>query len=117
MGPITGVGAGVMGGLTTVHGPPIMMYLMALGLKKDEFVGTIGFIWFCGSIPMVLLYVYKGVLGSSEAIWSTIALVPVFLGLFLGEKIRRRIDQRLFKGVLVGGLFVLGINLLRRAFL
>lgn len=116
-GPMTGMGAGVMGGLTTVHGPPIMMYLVALGLKKDEFVGTIGFIWFCGSIPMVLSYAYKGVLGPSEAIWSAIALAPVFLGLLLGEKIRGLIDQKLFKNVLIGLLFLLGMNLLRRAFL
>ncbi|MFT5720139.1 MAG: putative membrane protein YfcA [Motiliproteus sp.] len=117
VGPLTGMSAGVMGGLTTVHGPPIIMYLTALGLKKDEFVSTIGLIWFCGSIPMVLTYAYKGILGPAEAAWSSVALIPIFAGLFLGEKIRVKIDQKLFKNVLILVLLVLGLNLIRRAFI
>jgi uncharacterized membrane protein YfcA len=106
-----------MGGLTTVHGPPIMIYLVSLGLKKDEFVGTIGLIWFCGSIPMVFSYAYSGILGPTEATYSIIGLIPVFAGLALGERIREKIDPDLFKKVLIGVLFVLGLNLIRRAFM
>jgi uncharacterized membrane protein YfcA len=114
-GPITGMGTGIIGGLTAVHGPPVMMYLLALGLKKDEFVGTVGLIWFCGSIPMVIAYIYKGVLGPNEIGWSLLALIPVFLGLYFGELIRGKINQNVFKNILIAVLFVIGVNLIRRS--
>lgn len=115
LAPTIGLGTGVVGGLTTVHGPPVMMYLLALGLKKDEFVGAVGFIWFCGSIPMVSSYIYNGVLGPSEIKWSLLALIPAFLGLFFGELIRSKINQDVFKKILILVLFVIGVNLIRRA--
>ncbi|MEH6812897.1 MAG: sulfite exporter TauE/SafE family protein [Motiliproteus sp.] len=117
VGPLTGMGAGIVGGLTTVHGPPIMMYLMALGLKKEEFVRTIGFIWFCGSVPMFSMYLYMGVIGAEELLWSLSALVPVFMGVTFGEFIRNKIDQDVFKKVLIFTLFAVGINLIRKSVL
>lgn len=114
-GPITGLGAGIMGGLTTVHGPPVMMYLLSLNLKKDDFVGTVGLIWFCGSIPMILAYVYKGVLGPVELGWSLLALIPSFAGLYLGQRVRGKINQKLFKNLLIAVLFIMGVNLIRRS--
>lgn len=114
-GPLTGAIAGVMGGLTTVHGPPVMMYLLALNLKKDEFVGTIGMIWFCGSIPMVIAYMYKGVLGPTEIAWSLLAIIPSCLGLYFGTLLRGKINQEAFKNVIVVALFIIGANLLRRS--
>ena len=114
-GPVTGTVAGVLGGLTTVHGPPVMMYLLALDLKKDEFVGTVGLIWFCGSIPMVIAYIYKGVLGPTEIIGSMMALIPAFLGLYVGQLLRSKINQQAFKNVLIAALFIIGANLIRRS--
>jgi hypothetical protein len=114
-GPLTGVVAGVMGGLTTVHGPPVMMYLLALNLKKDEFVGTVGMIWFCGSIPMVIAYAYKGVLGPTEILWSLLAIIPSFSGLYFGSLLRDKINQKVFKNVMIAVLFIIGVNLIRRS--
>lgn len=114
-GPVAGTAAGVLNGLSTVNGPPLVMYLVALGLKKDEFVGSYGLIAVCGSIPLAVSYLAVGVLGPRELIWSTLALVPVFIGLVLGARLRRCIDPDLFRRVLLVILAVLGVNLIRRA--
>lgn len=115
IGVWTGMGTGIIGGLTTVHGPPVIMYLLALNLKKDAFVGAVGLVWFCASIPMVATYLYQGVLGPYELKWSLIAIGPSLLGLYIGERLRARINQELFKKSLVLFLFVVGLNLLRRS--
>lgn len=115
IGVWTGMGTGIIGGLTTVHGPPVIMYLLALDLKKDAFVGAVGLVWFCASIPMVGAYLYQGVLGPFELKWSMIAVVPSLIGLYVGEKLRARINQNLFKKTLVLFLFVVGLNLVRRS--
>lgn len=114
-GSVAGAAGGIMNGLTTVNGPPLVMYLVALGLKKDEFVGAYGLIAVCGSIPLAVSYAAVGVLGLHEAMWSTLALIPVFGGVALGQILRRHIDPMLFRRVLLAVLLILGLNLVRRA--
>jgi uncharacterized membrane protein YfcA len=93
------------------------MYLLALNLSKEEFVAAVGLIWFCGSIPLVVSYAFYGILRSEVAIWSGLAIVPTFMGMLLGQWIRRQVNQITFRKILLCGLALLGINLVRRAFL
>lgn len=113
-GMVVGGGAGVVNGLSTVNGPPLLMYLVACGLDKEEFVGAYGLIALAGAIPLAATYAYTGVLGPGEALWSTVALVPVFVGLGLGRMLRRYIEPALFRRILLILLIALGINLIRR---
>jgi len=113
-GVVVGGGAGVLNGVSTVNGPPLLMYLVACGLNKDEFVGAYGLIALSGSIPLALSYGATGVLGIDELFWSCCALLPVFAGLSIGRVLRRYIDPVLFRQILLVVLFVLGLNLIRR---
>jgi uncharacterized membrane protein YfcA len=116
-GPATGLLAGLLNGLTAVNGPPLVMYLVALGLEKDEFVGAYGLIVLCGAIPLAISFAAVGVLGAAELWWSVIALAPVLAGLQLGERLRKRINPDVFKRVLLLVLLLLGLNLIRRGML
>lgn len=115
-GPGVGVAAGLLNGVSTVNGPPLIMYLVSLGLQKNEFVGSYGLIALAGSVPLLLSYIGVGLMGPAEIGASLLALAPVFLGLLSGEWLRRRIDPDLFRRVLLVVLIVLGLNLVRRAF-
>ncbi len=112
-----GIGAlaGICGGMGGIWGPPISMYLIALDLKKNEFIGTVGLIWFLGSIPLCAFYAVNGILGMHNVFYSLAACVPAFGGLWVGQHVRRRIPQDTFRKVLMGTLFVIGLNLIRRA--
>ncbi|PWG65419.1 TSUP family transporter [Spiribacter halobius] len=114
-GPGVGAVAGVLNGVSTVNGPPLIMYLVSLGLQKNDFVGSYGLIALAGSIPLVLSYIGVGLMGPAEFGASALALVPVLAGLLTGERLRRRIDPDLFRKVLLVVLIVLGLNLIRRA--
>ncbi|MBS3786405.1 MAG: sulfite exporter TauE/SafE family protein [Gammaproteobacteria bacterium] len=114
-GPLVGLGSGLLNGLTTVNGPPILMYLLSLGLQKDKLVGSYGLIAFAGAVPLLISYIVVGLMGPSEILLSTMALIPTFAGLLLGEKLRRFIDPHRFRQMLLIVLIVLGANLLRRA--
>ena len=46
---------------------------------------------------------------------SLLALVPAFAGLMLGQWLRGRIDEDRFRKVLAIVLFVIGLNLVRKA--
>lgn len=116
-GLVAGFAGGLIGGVSTVYGPPITIYLVALRLSKDLFIGATGLIWFCAALPLTAAYVYHGVLTAELAAWSTAACVPAVGGQLLGQWVRDRIDPATFRRLLLAALFLLGLNLIRRALL
>ncbi len=113
--PLVGLSAGLIGGISTIFAPPIIMHMLALRLPKDEFVGTVGLAYLAGLVPMTLALVAFGRLGQTEALWGTAALVPVFAGMFLGEWLRGRVSEVLFRRAILILLLLSGLNLIRQA--
>ena len=116
VGIVMGVFSGFSGGVSTIWGPPVSMYLLMLGMKKDEFVRTVGIVWCSAAVPVALLYAGKGIIHEDNALLSLLACVPAMAGIWVGQHIRRRISQELFQRVLLITLLVMGLNLIRRAY-
>lgn len=106
---------GVLGGMTTFFGPPVIMFLFALNLEKDEFVGTISTIYLCAAIPLAAALGMFGFMGPEEYAWSTAAAAPLFLGVLTGQWLRTRISQSAFRRGLLLMLLVVGVRLIYRA--
>ena len=115
LGPVAGIAGGLLGGVSTIWGPPLMMFLMTLKLNKDEWVRTVGFIWFTGAIPLTLTYWYNGMLNEQSFPLSLAACIPGMIGILIGERIRSWINQETFRKVMLILLFLIGLNLIRRA--
>lgn len=116
LGPVAGIFGGLLGGISTIWGPPMMMFLFMLHLPKDLWARTIGIIWLIGAIPLTLFYWQNGILNPSN-IWLSIgACVPGMIGILIGERIRRFVNEALFRKVLLVALLIVGLNLIRRAF-
>jgi uncharacterized membrane protein YfcA len=112
---IAGISAGIMGGLTAVWGPPMVIYLTAGRVPKDEFVRATGLLIFAGSIPLIAGYIGNGFL-TPDLMWvSILMIVPTFLGFSIGERIRSHLDGEAFRKTLLIVFLILGANLLRRA--
>lgn len=107
--------AGVLGGMTTFFGPPVIMFLFALNLQKDEFVGTVSTIYLWAAIPLAATLGMVGVMGAEEYLWSTVAVAPIFLGMLIGQWLRTRISQSAFRQGLLLMLLVVGVRLIYRA--
>ena len=107
--------AGILGGLTTVWGPPTIIFLRMLGLAKEEFVRATGWMFLIGSIPLTAGYWMGGIL--------TVELIPVGLlaslmamcGVVLGKHFRSRISEKHFVMVIDIILALMAINLLRKS--
>ena len=115
VGFFVGALGGFLGGISTIWGPPITMYLVSLKLDKDEMIRSTGLIWLCASVPMVLAYIAYDIL--NEATWriSAAATLPAVAGFYIGAHIRRHIGQKTFRTAILIFLIVIGLNLLRRA--
>lgn len=114
--PFVGLGAGVIGGISSIFAPLIVMHLMSLRLPKDEFVGTVGLAYLVGIVPMILALAAFGRLGQTETLWGAAAVAPVLAGMFLGERLRGHFSETLFRRCLLVLLLLAGLNLIVQAF-
>ncbi len=111
-GPAVGALAGGLGGLSSLTGPMLITYLMALRLPKNEFVGSISVIYFFGTVPMYAAMLWWDRFGWVEVGWSCLALLPVYLGMSLGARLRGRMSERMFRRAIMAFLVLLALMLL-----
>lgn len=114
-GAAAGFLGGVIGGTTVMFGPVIIMYMSALRLPRDEFVGSIALIYLLGTAAFLIAFSSFGHFTRELLTASAIAVVPVGAGLAIGRSVRARIRQQVFERALLAVLVVIGANLLYRA--
>ena len=114
---IAGVIAGVLGGLSSIWSPPIVMYLFARGVSKETFIATTGFLFLAGSIPLALGYFLSGVLTIGIIFNSLVGLFVVVIGFKTGEHLRQKISQELFKKIVLWSFLIMGVRLLYTGFI
>ena len=114
-GPLAGAIAGVLGGVSAMFGPPMIVWLVGRGTAPDVFVKSMAIIAFSGSAALLLALSGSGSMGWPDLLVSAAGIVPIQLGMPVGRWLRRRVDPATFRvGVLV--LLALGgMDLLRRA--
>lgn len=110
---VAGLVAGVFGGVSTIWGPPLLTFLISLRLSKDVFIGAVGFIWLAGSIPFLIAFIANGVLNGGTLPVSALAIIPVIGGMWFGEKLRNKLDDGLYRRVLLIAIILMGLNLIR----
>ena len=109
-----GVGAlsGLLGGVSSLTGPLIISYLMALRLPREVFVGAISVIYLCAAIPLYGMMLLNHPIGPAEILISAAALVPVWAGLRIGRWCRQRMSEAAFRRMLLGFLALIAVALL-----
>lgn len=108
-----GMAAGVLGGLTSIWAPPVVTYLIARRVDRDEFVRASGLLLAIGGIPLVLGFWNAGLLTAELAQLSAWMVIPTLIGFSVGEVIRRRMATDIFRTALLWMFLLLGLNLLR----
>lgn len=115
LNPIIGGFAGLLGGLTSLFGPPLVAYLVAMRLPKDEMISGLSLIYLVGTL---ILYVVLGSSGSFTSLVltaSAAAALPTWAGVALGRSVRNRLDEQKFRLIVTVAVGVLGLDLIRRA--
>jgi len=92
-------------------GPPLNVYMLAQGLEKRVFVGTVA-IFFAGVNWMKLVpYALLGQFNTENLTTSLLLLPLAPVGVWLGLWLQKRVSDKAFYGVCYGLLFVTGIKL------
>ena len=108
---IIGFGSGILGGLSTFYGPPMLAYLVAVDLPKEKFVRTVSTMYFIGSFPLYGSLIYYGFATKEDLIFSLILIIPAFISQQIGTKIRDKINHKQFRNLVLSTLIILGISL------
>jgi uncharacterized membrane protein YfcA len=116
LAPVTGVAAGLVGGLSMLFGAVYAMYFSGLKLGKDPFVAAVALTNGVATLVLAAAMARYDLLGGTDVAGSLLALLPAFAGLMLGQWLRGRIDEDRFRRILAVVLFLIGLNLIRKAF-
>ena len=109
---LIGFGSGILGGLSTFYGPPMLAYLVAANLPKEKFIRTVSTMYFIGSFPLYGSLIYYGFATKQDLIVSVALIIPAFIAQQLGTKIKDKINQKQFRICVLTTLIVLGFSLL-----
>ena len=111
-----GLLSGIIGGMTTVLGPFMIIYLVSLNLSKSIFSEFVSLAVFSTLIPLYgMFFIYQDVV-ISDFFASGLALIPALLMQFLGLKIRNIIPQEKFRKMTLTLLITVGFLVIFKNF-
>ena len=107
-----GILAGVLGGISSIWSPIVAMYLVARDASKEKFIGITGFLFLAGALPLGAGQLVAGILTLPLFIKSVLALCVVLVGFRIGEKLRDKVSQELFRKAVLIAFFLMGCRLI-----
>ncbi len=115
--PTFGITAGILGGLTNVMAPILIIYSLETQKTKAELIQLSNFCFLLGKSIQLLLFSFYGKFTQSELELAPIMLIIVGLALLWGIKIRRKIPENLFVRIMRVFLALLALLLMLQAVL
>jgi len=95
----TGLLSGILAGSIFISGPPITLFLNALGIRKEEFREIFARFDIVTSIVALIGFSFAGYLNSQTFLFALIFVPVIYSGTYLGKKINHLIPQKIFRTV------------------
>jgi len=111
VGGIVGVITGVVSAATGVQVIPSMPFMQAIGMEKDELVQALGVFFTTATVALAFNLADAGLLNVSIALPGGIAMVAAFAGMYLGQRLRSRMEPETFRRWFLIAMLLLGIYL------
>ena len=114
-GPLAGAISGIFTGLTGSFVVPAVMYIRALDLPREKFIQAMGVTFTMATVSLGVSLGGHGLFNASLLYLSVYALVPAFVGMFIGRAVRNGINDALFQRIFFVALLVMGAYIVVRA--
>ena len=109
---IFGFLSGVMGGLTSIWAPPLVIYLIGKKVDRETFIATSGFLFSVGSFPLLIGFILNGMMTYELGLLSIFCIIPTFFGYIMGESLREKLSAELFRKAVIFVFFAAGLRLI-----
>ncbi|MCP4072809.1 MAG: sulfite exporter TauE/SafE family protein [Hyphomicrobiales bacterium] len=114
-GPLIGTVNGVLTGMTGSFAVPGVMFLQAIGLPRDKLIQAMGMLFTVSTLALAAALKSNDLLTVEQGILSAAALVPAVIGMALGQVIRKRLPERIFRKTFFVALLLLGAYIIANA--
>jgi uncharacterized membrane protein YfcA len=116
LGGLLAVTSGFTSFIAHSGGPPINAYVIPLKLKPVVFAATMSFFFFFLNLSKWVPYAWLGLLDMRNFATSLVLLPLAPIGVWIGIRIAKHIDPKLFYKILYTGMFLTGCKLVWDAF-
>ena len=110
--PVLGVVNGLVTGVTGTFAVPMVMYLEAVGLDRDELVQMLGIAFGVSTAALAAVLILHGAYRIDAGYVSAAAVAPAILGMVAGARLRARLTPDAFRRWLLVALALIGLKLL-----
>jgi uncharacterized membrane protein YfcA len=115
--PVVGVVTGIVNGATGVSVMPLVPYLSSIGLQRETLIQAMGLVFMTAMLALAACLAWTGHFAVASAGASTLALLPVFAGMYAGQLVRLRLHADAYRKWFFVGLIGLGAYSVVRAML
>lgn len=114
LGPLFGAANGAVSTATGVFMFPVIPYIQALGLDRDDLVQAQGISFTVSTFALTLVVLANGTMTAATATASFVLMAITFVGMFLGQYVRSFVQPEVFRILFFTGMLVLGVLLTLR---
>ncbi|WBU55963.1 sulfite exporter TauE/SafE family protein [Paracoccus sediminicola] len=111
---VSGVIGGLYGGISGIWGPPLIVYLLSVGVSKTDQMRVQGVVFLLGSVVLMTAHLVSGVLNADTLPLSALLVLPGMAGMLVGLQVHDRLDVSQFRRWTLVLLVITGLNLVRR---
>jgi uncharacterized membrane protein YfcA len=111
LGPSMGAANGAVSTATGTFMFPVIPYIQSLGLGRDDLVQAQGISFTVSTLALTIVLLANGTLNAGNATASFVAMAVTFVGMFLGQHVRKRLHPEIFRSAFFLGMLVLGVHL------
>ena len=108
---IFGVIGGIVGGLTNAIAPIVIIFSMESKYTKAQMIQASNLCFLFSKLTQITLFAFASSLTFDVVSTSSLTVFAVLVALFLGIKLKRLIDENLYKKILKAVLFTIAMVL------
>jgi hypothetical protein len=94
--------------MTGIFVIPCVFYFQSVGFRKNTLIQSMGILFTTLTLALIVSLKTKNILTLELSGWSAFAIFPAIIGVFVGQLIRKRIPENIFKNIFFICLIFLG---------
>lgn len=103
-----GILSGLLNGSISMSGPPVALFLSNQSTSKEKFRANITAYAIILNVITICTYVYSGLLTQDVFIYTSWFIPSMFLGVLIGIKAIKRLDDKLFRKIALWLIIISG---------
>jgi uncharacterized membrane protein YfcA len=107
-----GLLSGILGGSTSLNGPPVILYFTSQRPEKDEFRANMAAYFTAVNVVGLLMFLAAGLLTRTVLTMAAVFLLPLIAGTLVGIWAARQISERHFRSSILIVLALIGLMLI-----